>query len=57
MLLVALKDSFNKRVALVFEDIPAFGRILLRQLLFTLGPSELRPPFTGGYFFGDNLRI
>jgi|TARA_B110000902_G_scaffold139734_1_gene161429 hypothetical protein len=47
MLLVALKDSFNKRVALVFEDIPAFGRILLRQLLFTLGPSELRPPFTG----------
>jgi len=47
MLLVALKGLLNKRVVLVFEGIPAYSGILLRQLLFTLGPSELRPPFTG----------
>ena len=47
MVLVALEELFNKRVVLVFEGIPAYSRILLRQLLFTLGPSELRPPFTG----------
>ena len=47
MVLIALQVFYNKRVALVFEGIPAYSGILLRQLLFTLGPSELRPPFTG----------